>query len=232
MKKNFLVFLSILGLSVQLLRAQSDSYGTWTSIGIEKKMHKWNFGVETELRTINYMNRISRGSITLSSDYSILKQLKVGIGYQLMNNWDEKYLNYQIRNRFNVSSTGKLKWNNFSFALREKLQVTFKDESKRIKSNGYIDTYKINPEWIWRNRIQIAYNIPHCRITPAFSVESFYQLNNPEGNRFDNMRYTLLFDYKINKKNSVNIYGLINNKLNSDETTGKHILGVGYVFSF
>lgn len=232
MKKNFLVFLSILGLSVQLLRAQSDSYGTWTSIGIEKKMHKWHFGVETELRTINYMNRISRGSISLSSDYSILKQLRVGIGYQLMNNWDEKYWNYQIRNRFNVSSTGKLKWNNFSFALREKLQVTLKDESNRIKSNGNIDTYKINPEWIWRNRMQIAYNIPHCRITPAFSVESFYQLNNPDGNKFDNMRYTLSFDYKINKKNSVNIYGLINNKLNSDETTGKHILGLGYVFSF
>jgi hypothetical protein len=232
MKKNFLLVLALLGLSIQLSHAQSDSYGTWTSIGIEKKIHKWNFGAETELRTINYLGRINRGSISLSADYSILKHLKIGIGYQLMNNWDEKYWNYQIRNRFNVSGTGKLKWDKFSFSLREKLQVTFKDESNRIKSNGTIDTYKINPEWVWRNRMQISYNIPHCRLTPAFSVESFYQLNNPDGNAFDNLRYILSLDYKINKRNSVSIYGLINSRLNSDNISGKYILGTSYVFSF
>jgi hypothetical protein len=232
MKKILILAFAMYCLSGQTVRSQSESYGTWTSIGIEKKVHKWNFGAETELRTISYLNRVNRWSLGLSADYSILKQLKVGIGYQLMDTWDEKYLNYQIRNRFNVSGTGKLKWNNFSFSLREKLQVTLKDESNRIKSNGTIDTYKINPEWTWRNRLQIAYNIPHSPITPSFSTESFYQLNNPDGNSFENIRYTLSFDYKINKKNSVNIYGLINSRINSDNTSGKYILGVGYVFSF
>jgi hypothetical protein len=125
-----------------------------------------------------------------------------------------------------------LKWNNFSFSLREKLQVTFKDESDRIKSNGTIDTYKMDPEWTWRNRMLMSYNISHCALTPSFSVETFYELNNPDGNTFDNVRYTLSLDYKINKRNSINIYGLINSKLNSDDVNGKYILGVGYTHSF
>lgn len=231
MKNRFLLAFIILWFSIQL-QAQSNRYGTWTSIAVEKKSHKWNFGAETELRTINYLNRIDRWSLGISADYSILKQLKIGVGYQLMNSWDEKYIDYQIRSRFNVSTTGKLKWNNFSFSLREKLQVTLKDESDRIKSNGTIDTYKMNPEWTWRNRMLMSYNISHCALTPSFSVETFYELNNPDGNTFDNVRYTLSLDYKINKRNSINVYGLINSKLNSDDANGKYILGVGYTHSF
>ncbi len=231
MKNRFLLAFIILCFSIQL-QAQSDRYGTWTSISVEKKLHKWNLGAETELRTINYLNRIDRWSLGISADYSILKQLKLGVGYQLMNSWDEKYIDYQIRSRFNVSTTGKLKWNNFSFSLREKLQVTFKDESDRIKSNGTIDTYKMNPEWTWRNRMLMSYKISNCALTPSFSVESFYELNNPDGNTFDNVRYTLSLDYKINKQNSIAIYGLINSKLNSDDANSKYILGVGYTHSF
>jgi hypothetical protein len=231
MKNRFLLAFIILWFSIQL-QAQSDRYGTWTSIAVEKKLHKWNLGAETELRTINYLNRIDRWSLGISADYSILKQLKIGAGYQIMNSWDEKYIDYQIRSRFNVSTTGKLKWNNLSFSLREKLQVTFKDESDRIRSNGTIDTYKMNPEWTWRNRMLMSYNISHCALTPSFSVETFYQLNNPDGNTFDNVRYTLSLDYKINKQNSITVYGLINSKLNSDDASGKYILGVGYTHSF
>ena len=231
MKNKFLLAFIILWLSIQL-QAQSNRYGTWTSIAVEKKLHKWNLGAETELRTINYLNRIDRWSLGISADYSILKQLKLGVGYQLMNSWDEKYIDYQIRSRFNVAATGKLKWNNFSFSLREKLQVTFKDESDRIKSNGTIDTYNMDPEWTWRNRMLLSYNISHCALTPSFSVETFYQLDNPDGNTFDNVRYTLSLDYKINKQNSISVYGLINSKLNSDDASGKYILGVGYTHSF
>ena len=214
------------------ITAQNERYGTWTSIGIEKKLNKWNFGAETELRTVCYLRLINRWSLGLSADYDLLKQLKVGAGYQLMNTLDTKYLNYQIRNRFNASATGKLNLSHFTFKLRERIQVTKKDDSKRIKDDDSIDTYKIDPEWSWRSRLQISYRIPHCKVTPAFSAESFYQLNNPDGNAFDNMRYTLSFDYKINKRKNIEIYGLINSKLESEDAYGKYILGVGYTYSF
>lgn len=223
----FIFLMSFLAWSPMLM-SQNESYGTWTSMGVEKEYKKWDFGAETELRTIYYTRLIERWSLGVNADYSLFKQLKVGVGYQFMNKLDQKYLNYSIRNRFNLGATGKLKLADFSFTLRERIQMTQKDDSKRIQDDGTIDTYSVNPEWSWRNRLAMAYNIPHFKVTPSFSVESFYQLNNPDGNTFDNMRYVLSFDYKINKHNNIEIYGVINSNLESDDATGKYILGVSY----
>jgi len=212
--------------------AQDESYGTWTSVGVEKKLNKWNLEANTELRTICYLSLINRWSLGVSADYDLLKQLSIGAGYEFMNVLDKKYDNYQFRNRFNVSATGKITINDFTFKLRERIQTTQKDESKRIDDEGDIDNYKINPEWSWRNRLQMSYDIPHCKVTPAFSLESFYQLDNPDGNAFDNLRYILSFDYKVNKRNKTKVYGLINSKLESEDAYGKYILGVGYIYTF
>jgi hypothetical protein len=232
MKKIIFVVYSLLLLSCQIVLAQSESYGTWTSIEVNKKINKLDIGVESEIRTIYYLRLLDRWSIGLKADYNLMKHLKVGVGYQFMNTLDKKYLNYQFRNRLNTSATGKIKIENFTFSLREKIQVTFKNDSKRITDDGIIDTYAMNPEWSWRNRLQIAYNIPHCKITPSFSTESFYQLNNPDGNQFDNLRYILTIGYKINKHNTIEIYGMKNSKLESEDAYGKYILGVNYVLSF
>ncbi|HRZ98768.1 MAG TPA: DUF2490 domain-containing protein [Paludibacter sp.] len=214
----------------QSLFSQAENFGTWTTIGIEKKVNKWDFGAETELRTVYYVRLIERWSLGVSADYNINKPIKVGVGYDLMSKLDTKYLNYQMRNRMNVFVSGKLKFNDLSFTLRERVQVTTKDESKRIE-DGIIDTYKVNPEWSWRNRLQMSYNIPNFKITPSVSVETFYQLNNPDGNTFDNLRYILSFGYKHKKNNLFELYGVLNTVLDSDDALGKYILGLSYKYS-
>ena len=223
---TFFIFLT------EAITAQKENYGTWTSIGLQKKMDKWNFEAETELRTICYVELINRWSLGLNADYDLLKNLKIGAGYQFLNVLDKKYSNYQFRNRFNMSATGKIKLNDFTFSLRQRVQVTQKDESNRIDDDGNIDYYKVNPEWSWRNRLETKYNIPHCKVTPGVSVESFYQLNNPDGNSFENLRYILSFDYKINKKNNIAFYSLVNSALESEDAYGKYILGAKYSYDF
>ncbi len=219
----------VLMLITQPLFSQAESFGTWTDISVEKELtKKWNIEAETELRTIYYVRLIERWSLGLSTDFSINKHFDVALGYDFQNKLDLKYLNYQFRNRFNASGTGKWKFNDFTFSLREKVQVTAKDDSNRLDENGVIDSYKVNPEWSWRNKLEISYNIPNFKINPSFSVESFYQLNNPDGNTFDNLRYILSFDYKLNKRNKLEVYGVYNSSLDSDDAYGKYILGVGY----
>ncbi|MDD3077969.1 MAG: DUF2490 domain-containing protein [Paludibacter sp.] len=237
-----LFFVAILFLFPVFVTAQSESYGTWTSVSYEKDLKKLDIEAETELRTIYMVSLIDRWSLGISADYKLNKYLKVGAGYQFMNSLEYKtddngllisnfYVkNYFIRNRFNLSGTGKYKLDDFSFSLRERVQVTTKEERER--TDGTIDDYKVNPAWVWRNRFQLSYNIPHCKITPSASVESFYQLNNPDGNTFDNMRYILSFEYKINKHNYVELYGVVNSELDSDDASGKYILGASYKFSY
>ncbi len=230
-------------INTETLFAQTENFGTWSTIGIEKKINKWDLSAETELRTIYNVRLIDRWSLGVSADYNILKLFKIGLGYQIINSLDYKEDNngnmingyytkyYFIRNRYNLSATGKIKWNDFSFSLRERVQVTQKEN--RIKTeDSLIDEYKINPEWSWRNKFQMSYNIPNFKITPSFSVETFYQLNNPDGNTFDNLRYILSLGYKHKKNNLFELYGVLNTELNSDDALGKYILGLSYKYSF
>ncbi|MGC3979411.1 MAG: DUF2490 domain-containing protein [Paludibacteraceae bacterium] len=226
-KRHILLF--FLPLMCLTLIAQSQ-YGTWTSFAIDKKVHKWNFQAETELRTIYYARLINRWSLGIDAEYKIVKPIGVVFGYQFMNVLDQKYLNYQFRNRFTADIFGKQKWGNFSFSLTEGLQLTTKNDNKRIKKDLTIDTYKVNNAWMWKNGIEVEYNIPKCKITPEFDFKSYYTLNEPDGNVFDKLRYTLSLKYKLNKHNFINVFGVYNHELGEDDAdySGKYILGVKY----
>ena len=147
-----------------------------------------------------------------------------------MNVLDQKYLNYQFRNRFNAGITGKQKWGRFDFSLSEGLQLTTKNASKRIDDYGNTDTYKINPALMWKNSMQAEYDIPKSKLTPGGEIESYYELNNPDGNKFDKLRYSLFLKYKINKHNSLKLAGIYNDELGSDDAdySGKYIVDLKF----
>ncbi len=224
----FCILFSVCG----YLSAQQENYGTRLGMGVEKKLNNWTFAAEGELRTIYYVRLISRGSLQLSADYKIAKPLTVGAGYEFMNYLDVKYKDYQLRHRAYAQVTGKAEWKRFTFSLREKIQLTTKDETDRIKPNGKIDTYAINPAWLSRTRVKISYNINKSQIAPYLSFEANYQLNNPDGNMMDNYKLTLGATYKLNKKHSFDFY-LLGNKdisLIADEEQSKFALGISYTF--
>lgn len=235
MKKTIFSILLLLISAVTITSQAQKQFGTWTNISIDKKINKkWNWGAETELRTIYGFQLINRWSIGVDAQYKISKPFEIGLGYQFMNTLDEKYENYQFRNRLMLDLTGKKKWGDFSFSLSEGLQFTTKNDSKRIMSDETIDTYKINPAWMWKNDFEVEYNIPKCKITPEFNFKTYYSLNNPDGNEFDKLRYILSFKYKLNKQNSISLFGVYNKELGSDgaDYSGKYDLGIKYTHHF
>ena len=224
-----LLFFAVVG----KMNAQSE-FGTYSSIGIDKKIGKWKFEAETELRTIKDLNLINRWAIGLTADYKIAKPFEISFGYQLMNVLDQKYLNYQWRHRLKLEAEGKKKWGDFSFSLSEGVQITTKDDSKRIRDDGNIDTYAINPAWIWKSSFEVEYDIPKSKLSPGYEFQLNYELNNPDGNDFEKIRNSLYLKYKINKSNSIKVFGLINSELGTDEAeySGKYILGLKYNYHF
>jgi hypothetical protein len=232
MKKRVDLFLLFFTVLCSSLLAQTDDYGLWTTIGATKDIGKWDFGAEAELRTQNYIKQLDKWSLQAEANYTILKPFKIGVSYQFITYNDIKYNDLQPRHRFALFLADKKKIGYSTFSLRERVQVTTKDENDRIKKNGKINTYLINPEWTWRNRLKIVYDIPNFPINPSLSFESFYQLNNPDGNTFDNMRYTLSFIYKPTKQHGFELYGLIDKEINVDNPVRKFVVGVGYFFSF
>ena len=219
--------------------AQQEA-GVWSTISIDKKIYeKWNLGAETELRTyggtdIYLVEQIERWTLTANVGYSPVKPLNLSATYILMDVFDRKYDNYQWQHRFYLSAAGKQNWGNFSFSLRERLQTTTKNDSKRIKPDGSIDAYKVKTDMVWRNRLLVAYNISDFPITPSASVETFYTLNNPDGNKINEVRYILSLAYKINSKNTFELYGLYRQDPSNPSKEGSYgiyILGLSYKIS-
>jgi hypothetical protein len=214
------------------LWAQTGNWGSRTSIGAEKELGKWDFDANVEFRTKYNFEQTDRWCFQLNTAYSIIKPIKIGAGYEFIYFYDLKYSDYQPRQRYLLFLEGKQSIGKFKFSIREQFQRTIKDERDRIKDNGKYDHYNINPEWYWRNRIKVAYNIPKCPITPSFSFEAFFQLNNSDGNQFDKLRYTLSVDYKLHKRHKFQVYGLIDQKINVETPVNRYIIGLGYTYSF
>ncbi|MDD4514849.1 DUF2490 domain-containing protein [Massilibacteroides sp.] len=234
MNNRILLIIVCLFLIQQMIKSQTtDDFGIWSTIGVEKSIgKKWEINGELEFRGRENMNEVGRWAIKIGGDYKIIKNIKLGVAYQFQYFNDLEYTDFQPRHRLIGSMQGKQKWKRFTFSLRERVQGTYKDDSDRIKSSGKIDTYKMDPEWTWKNRLKVSYDIPKCKFTPSASIETFYQLNNPDGNEFDALRYTLSLAYKIDKKNKLNLSGIYDHEMNVKEPTDKYIMELGYVYSF
>jgi len=228
--KIFILLFMLLFTSVSW--AQTNDFGIWTNISAEKKLGKWDFLGETEFRTKENTTNIDRWSIGLTGDYQLFKPVEIGAGYEFIYFNDTEYLDFQPRHRATIFVTGKQNLGNFTFTLRERIQLTAKDVSDRLKENGNIDNYKVNPEYTWRNKLKVSYNIPNFPINPAFSVESFYSLNNPNGNAFEQLRYSLSLNYKLSKHHHFEIFGLYDDEFVEGDPVQNHVLGIGYQFKF
>ncbi|MDR1556384.1 MAG: DUF2490 domain-containing protein [Tannerellaceae bacterium] len=231
--RTLLLALASLLAACPTVKAQTPDFGIWASAEVEKKLSpKWSLNGELELRTHNHSREIGRWGLKLGGDFGIVRNLKLGAAYQFLYFHDTEYSDYQPRHRLMAYAQGRQRWGNFSFTLRERIQVTTKDETDRIKKSGKTDTYKLNPEWSWRNRLKMAYDIPRCRFTPSLSVEAFYLLNHPDGNRFDCIRTIASLAWRLDRKSVVDFSVIYNREINRQNPQDKLVAGINYAYSF
>lgn len=267
-KAGIIIFTAILLITGTAKAQDTEAGGIWTSIGINKDItNAWSAGIETEYRTLGFSAEKERIGFQIATDYEILKNLKVGIGYSLMSVYDDyKFsddsirIHYQLRNRFFGQLNYRLKFGDLSLSFRERFQMTSKDESDRINAAGIINTNRINPDFIWRNRIKLQYSKKKLAFSPYVSFESYFMMNDPEivrnynkdqtsfsetSSYFNKMRYAAGIEYKINKMHAVELYGILSaeraveevkvsgpNYLRLGDWQHSPVIGIGYSFNF
>ena len=249
MKSKVLYLLALLMLPLASA-AQSDDFGVWTSVGVEKKINKKvSVGLEAELRTRDDVSELDRWSVGLDGQYKITKWLKVSAGYSLLNDNNRK-ITYKetngrpnklaeywgVRHRFNVSLTGSRKFGNLQVSLRERWQYTYRTSKTIDQRWDYDDeefdnkpkTYNARGKNVLRSRLQMSYDIPNSHVEPYESVEAFNAWS------VEKMRYTAGADWKISKKHAVGIYYLYQSVHDDDDDNepNRHVLGVEYKFKF
>ena len=71
--------------------AQSDDFGVYSTLSVEKKIDKKaSVGVEAEMRTRENLSTFDRWSIGIDGSYKLTKWLKASAGYTLLYDNNEK----------------------------------------------------------------------------------------------------------------------------------------------
>lgn len=227
MNKQKLLIVILSFISVSNVFARDNDFGIWTSIEGEKKIIKGlSFALEGEFRSRDNSRKTDRWSGSADLSYRIWPFLKAGASYTYIYTGNEKKkgIVWEHRHRYNIYLLGSYKWNRFNISLRERFQHTYRSGVKKTAKRA-------NPKQVLRSRLQIAYDIKKSKFTPYASCELYHTLNDPIDNGYEKTRWTAGTKYKLNKKNSFDIYYRYQTKSDDDEPNG-HILGLGFSHKF
>ncbi len=196
--------------SINKLAAQLDDAGGIGSVSISKDLGKLTeLSLEQELRFDKGLTDLRRSSTSLSADFTIVKRLlKAQLDYTLQyRRADEDQ--YEFRHRLSAGFVIQQRYNRFTFKLRTRGQATIRNENR--------GDYKYNPKYVWRNRLQVEYNIRKSPFKPYISGEVFCPVNSNNGFFMDSYRiiggtkYSLskqsTFDFQIRYDQDVQVAG-------------------------
>ena len=224
MKQLKILFFTASLLTIHTLSAQDD-LGSSLSADITKRIIPGlNLSLEEDFRLRDNLSEVDRFSTTLELSYKPWKFLKLGGAYNLIN-YNHETKGWEVRHRYYFFATGSYRFNRFTVSLRERFQSTYRVGVKETSKRA-------NPKLYLRSRLEVEYDIRNCKFEPFASVELYNTLNDPQGNKMNKLKYTAGSKYKLNKRNSLQLYYRYVNFKDDDEGNGKHMIGLGYSYKF
>lgn len=208
-----------------IISQNRNDAGMWNTFSLQKSINKklyLSFDQEFRLRE-NYTR--------LNLFYTNL-----GIGYKMSKNLKSEFT-YRTIQKYQID-------NSFSFRHRLMLDVTYKKKiSKlvflnRLRYQTEVRDYLISdlnryPEQFLRYKLELKLDLDK-KITPFISSEIRFQIDVQRGkeaiynNEIHRIRNAAGIDYKINDKNTLSIYYLIQNEFYLSSPENNFILGLQY----
>ena len=247
--ERLIPILMVLALAnVMPAHAQSDDFGIWTEADFEKKISKkltLDAGLELRTRDDGF-GELDRWSVGVGATYKLTNWLKASVGYSFLddnnhkvNNSGKKYADYWgQRHRLNVSLTASQDFGNLTVSLRERWQYTYRPE-KTVKRYSNVDnddydlgeyvgehTYDGTGSNKWRNRLQLKYKLTK-QWRPYVNAESTIG-----GSGLDKMRYAVGTEYRLSKQHSFDVKYMYQHIYKDTDEGNRHVLGIGYTYSF
>lgn len=150
------------------------------------------------------------------------------------------------RHRFNVDLTFSQNLGRFKLSLRERWQYTYRPEktaTRDVYEYAYDNDGNLDPDFcttesesktysgkgtnVLRSRLQVDYNIPHCKVDPFVSAELYNSW------AVKKVRYSVGADWKLTKQHVFTVaYRYQDLRGDYDEEPDMHIVSVGYKFKF
>ena len=160
------------------LAAQDDvdldnEFGGRVSVELDKKLRKGlHVSLEEEVRLDNNFGAFDRFHTTLGLSYKVHPNVKVGVGYALINPYSSTNAAFKnARHRVMVDASANYKVGAWTFSLKERVQLTYR--------TGDMNEYQ-NPRAAFslKSRLKAQYRVS-ASFTPYAYVELRNTLNAP-----------------------------------------------------
>lgn len=205
--------------------------------------------LEAEVRTQDCVQSLERWAFDVGLSYRLASSLKADAGYVIMDRYHLSEVTgkgnilsgyWAPRHRWYAGMSYQYEWRRFKFSWRERYQLTHSPLQyvpKRVGPDAgrpdlvgtrLTDAVKAgDQEHLLRSRLQAAYNIRHCRLTPVLGVELLSDAAH--GLSVDQLRYSLALDYALSKHHGLSLEWRYKDRADSDEANG-HLLTLTYSF--
>ena len=203
---------------------QTKDFQLWSDIKLEVEVFKnISVEIEEEIRLTENISRIEDYFTDVGISYNFWDNFTFSGYYRFVrrNELDERISNIH-RYYFDLKYDWKIKRGELS------LRTRYQSRYKNINSD---DTgYK--PENHNRNKLRFSYDIYRSPLKPELWFEVYYQLNNPDGNKFDKIRFAPELVYLINNRIRANVYFMIEKEYNVKNPSTNYILGTGFLYKY
>jgi len=185
---------------------------------------KLDIEVEEEFRFDHNCTQLDRWLNSVTIEYPFLhNRMHVGLtGGAIRRHNDKGY--FENRARVGLDVTYAETYRRYKFSYRSRLMTTFRDERT--------GDYRVNPKMYWRNRFQVAYQMPNSRFKYTFSTELHWLLNDPQASVIDNIRTVLTVDYRLSRRQTLSLSGRMDNDIQVKEPVDRFYLGLTYQLKY
>lgn len=201
-------------LLIPLSLPAQDGPGLRTGIGLKKNLtKKWSISAEVQTRFNGNISYLQTYLGELGVSYKITKGLEASACYRYTYRRKDETKKFKERHRYYADLSYGRKTGPVKLEYRIRYQHQFKDNDlgQAEFDNSYL-----------RNKLEIQ-PVIRGKFTPYFSADLFYRI----GSQIDQLRPKAGIEYKINKKNKVDVSIFKDIDLSGNEKYGP-VLGLNY----
>lgn len=212
----------LLVLSVSLVftsNAQVNDFQIWTGVSVKKELtKKIQLELEEQIRLSENATAISQFFTEFTTAYKINKHIQIAGNYRFIKKNEPSVFETIHRLSADLELTQKISI--ISLSLRSRFQQEFYPE-------WFYYENPLDPTQYLRNKLTVEAKIIK-KLNLYIAPELYYQLNNPVGNVFDKVRYAAGLQYKINKKNFISGFYMVQKQLNVSKADTDYVVGINY----
>jgi hypothetical protein len=197
---------------------QQDA-AVWAHVSLNKSFtKKLSSEVRFQQRIKENVSRFDRSAINLNIRYKLAKGIRLEAAYGFISNKRLDETN-SFRHRLRMGLTIEKQWQQFELSFRSLSQWRYTDVLS--------DEEGLTPQWIFRNRFQVKYDINRM-ISPYVSIETFAPLNRHFSRSLTKYRSQIGLQYHLNNQTAFEIFYLLQQQLRSNNSSRQdHVYGIG-----